>query len=342
LNCPECNSSLHQQNGALTCSCGESRLTFENGDSGTVRHNPTQNTDGLIESQSGEELISIVIPALNEEDGIREVIQEIPDEICGHQTEVIVVDDGSTDETPAIARDAGATVVEHETNQGYGAALQTGFSHANGDILGFLDADNTYPPEEFPRLMEELQETDTDIVAGTRLQGENKGMPFIRRVGNHLFGGLVRLLTRGDVTDPASGMRLMRREAFEELTPLSDDLDFTPEMTTKAMHVDSTYEEVPITYRKRVGDSKLGAITHGYRFFSVITRTVRDYAPMRIFGSLGILIFLLGIGVSGFVVADWLLRGIGHIYFLNFGTLAVFLGVQLFMFGALADMFTTN
>lgn len=282
--------------------------------------------------------ISIVIPALNEEDSIADVIDEIPGTLGKHDVEVLVVDDGSTDATAEKAQQAGARVIQHTSNRGYGAALKTGFEHASGDLVGFLDADYTYPPAEFTNLYETLLKKNADIVVGTRLGGTNEGMPFIRRTGNRFFAWLVRMLTQSSITDPASGMRLLRKDVLGDLYPLSDDLDFTPEMTTKATQLDLEYIEVPITYRERVGESKLGAFEHGYRFFTVITRTVRDYQPMRVFGSLGVVSFVIGVFLSLFVVGDWFLRQVEHQYTLTFAILAIFLGVQLFMFGALADM----
>lgn len=282
--------------------------------------------------------ISIIIPALNEAESVTPVIKDVPPTLDDQIVEVIVVDDGSTDNTAEQAEQAGARVIRHESNRGYGAALKTGFEHATGDIVGFLDADYTYPSAEFTTLYERFVEDDADIVVGTRLAGHNEGMPFIRRTGNRFFAWLVCLLTKSPVTDPASGMRLLRKELLSDLYPLSDDLDFTPEMTTKATQLDLEYIEVPITYRERVGESKLGAFEHGYRFFTVITRTVRDYQPMRVFGSLGVVSFVIGVLLSLFVVGDWFLRQVEHQYTLTFAILAIFLGVQLFMFGALADM----
>ena len=161
--------------------------------------------------------LSIVIPALNEADGIADIANRVMGiraalVAAGVPTlELIVVDDGSTDDTAAIAEGvAGVTVIRHGRNQGYGAAIKTGFRAAKGDMLAFLDADGTYPPEAFPELCRSLAAQGADIVVGSRMAGEESGMPLVRRLGNSFFARLVSLTSGQKISDSASGQRVLR------------------------------------------------------------------------------------------------------------------------------------
>ncbi|MGQ0792541.1 MAG: glycosyltransferase family 2 protein [Deltaproteobacteria bacterium] len=284
------------------------------------------------------QILTVVIPALNEAAGIARVVSAIPREVGKYRVEVLVVNDGSADDTAHRASEAGARVISHPVNRGYGAALKTGFANARGDLLAFLDADFTYPPDELPKMVRELETGDFDIVVGSRIAGGAEGMPAVRFFGNRVMAEIVSALTRSRITDPASGMRVFKKGAIESLYPLSDDLDFTPEMTTKAIQQKLKYGEVPINYRERVGTSKLSVFKHGYIFLATILRTVRDHNPLLIFGSAGIISLFIGILLCLFVVISFLAGGSEHQYSLIFGILAVFLGVQLILFGSLADM----
>lgn len=240
-------------------------------------------------------VLTVVIPAFNEEGGIAEIIERalsIRPRLGGvgvDDLEVIVVDDGSHDRTAEIASGyAGVRLVRHASNQGYGAALKTGFSQARGNLLGFLDADGTYPPERFPELCEVALRDAADLVIGSRMAGADSEMPLVRRIGNLLFANLVSLLGAHRVTDSSSGMRIIRREALPLLYPLPNGLNFTPVMSTRALHEGIRWQEVPIPYRERVGRSKLSVVRDGMRFLQTILWTVLNYNPVRVLGGVGL------------------------------------------------------
>lgn len=285
-----------------------------------------------------ENIISVVIPALNEEKSIGNVISEIPEEIDGRKTEIIVIDDGSSDNTVEIAKKTRAKVFSHKITRGYGAALSEGFKKSKGDIIGFLDADGTYHPKDLSKLYNKLKTENLDLVVGSRLLSKKSEMPPIRRIGNKFFAFMVSRLTKAKVSDPASGMRIFRKEILTEIHPLSDELNFTPEMTTKAVQIGLKYGEVPIEYRERSGESKLNIFKDGYRFFTIIVRTVRDYNPMAVFGTLGIVTIILGSALGFYVVADFFVRGVEHSYTIIISTLMIMSGIQFLLFGFLADM----
>jgi hypothetical protein len=249
--------------------------------------------------------LSIVIPALNERDGIGDIarrvlsVREALAAAGVGALELIVVDDGSTDGTAQAAEAVGGlTVIKHATNRGYGAAIKTGFREAGGDVLAFLDADGTYPPESFPDLCSALVEEGADIVVGSRMSGMSSEMPRTRRIGNRFFAKLVSLVGATQISDSASGQRVLRREALERVYPLPDGLNFTPVMTTRAIHEGLHMIEVPITYTERVGESKLSVVRDGQRFLSTILWTALEYNPARILGMAGLALVALG-GVFG-------------------------------------------
>ena len=185
-------------------------------------------------------------------------------------------------------------VLRHPINQGYGAAIKTGFRAARGELLAFLDADGTYPPEAFPALCRALAAEGADIVVGSRMAGEASGMPLVRRLGNGFFARLVSLTSGQRISDSASGQRVLRREVLARVYPLPDGLNFTPVMTTRAIHEGLRMVEVPIRYDERVGRSKLSVIHDGRRFLTTILWTAMGYNPGRVLALAGTALAGLG------------------------------------------------
>src|SRR5688500_16209623 len=289
-------------------------------------------------------VLSIVIPAYNEENGIAEIATRVLAVAPAlkksgvDRLELLVVDDGSKDRTAEVAATiAGVSLIRHPKNKGYGAALKTGFSKANGELIGFLDADGTYPPEYFPQLCE-VALNGADLVIGSRMAGEESKMPVTRRVGNFFFANLLSLLSQQKVTDSASGMRVFKREILRQIYPLPDGLNLTPVMSTRALHEGINIKEVPIPYSERVGRSKLSVIRDGRIFMQSMLWTVLSYNPVRILGLLG----LAGLGIASLVFL-WILyiRFIHGVTGLSpWGVAALFLalistitGVNLFALG---------
>jgi glycosyltransferase involved in cell wall biosynthesis len=288
-------------------------------------------------------LLSIVIPAYNEEKGIAEIACRVlsvgPDlKAAGiHQLELLIVDDGSKDRTAEVASQiAGVNLICHPRNKGYGAALKTGFSKAKGELIGFLDADGTYPPEYFPQLCR-VALNGADLVIGSRMAGAESKMPLTRRVGNFFFANLLTLLSRQKVSDSASGMRVFKREILEQIYPLPDGLNLTPVMSTRALHEGITIGEVPIPYSERVGRSKLSVIRDGRIFLQSMLWTVLSYNPVRILGLIG----SVGIGIAALVFLGFVIARLQGITTLGpWGVVALFLalissvaGINIFALG---------
>jgi glycosyltransferase involved in cell wall biosynthesis len=249
-------------------------------------------------------ILSVIIPAYNEEDGIASVIDRVLSieaalREANVDLELIIVDDGSKDQTAQIVQQyPRVRLIQHAVNGGYGAAIKTGFKAATGEYFAFLDADGTYPPEHLPNLYRALIDQQADLVIGSRMAGASTEMPFVRRVGNLIFARLVSLLGRQYVSDSASGLRLFKREILAQLYPLPDGLNFTPVMSTRALHEHLKIIEVAVPYKERIGRSKLNVVRDGVRFTNSIVWTVLSYNPVRVFGLLGMgligLAFLFG------------------------------------------------
>jgi glycosyltransferase involved in cell wall biosynthesis len=292
-------------------------------------------------------MLSVVIPAYNEETGIAQIMHRVLDTRANlalvdiKELELLIVDDGSHDHTCQIAQQIacntdGVRVISHPKNKGYGAALKTGFSMAKGDLIGFLDADGTYPPECFPQLCQAVL-NGTDLVIGSRMAGAESKMPLTRRIGNLFFANLLTLLGSQKVTDTASGMRVFKRDVLEKIYPLPDGLNLTPVMSARALHENVKMAEIPIPYSERVGRSKLSVFRDGKIFLQSIVWTVLSYNPVRILGAIGLAgILLAGMIGVGFVIAR--LSGIRQLGYWGVVTLFISLvsgvcGVSIFSLG---------
>jgi glycosyltransferase involved in cell wall biosynthesis len=285
-------------------------------------------------------VLSVVVPAYNEEQGIADIIGRILDtqpllaEAGVKGIELVVVDDGSIDRTSEIvAQYPKVRLVRHKTNKGYGAALKTGFRAATGDLLGFLDADGTYPPEYFAQLSREALD-GAEMVVGSRRSGASSEMPLMRRIGNQIWSNLVTVLSGQKVIDPASGMRVFYPAALERLYPLPDGLNFTPVMSMRAAHEGVRVVEVPIPYKERLGRSKLNVVRDGMRFLQTILWTALNYNPVRILGGLGMTLS----GISALIVMVLVgMRWSGITYLRPLGVASTFVAV-VFMIGGV-DLF---
>ncbi len=257
-------------------------------------------------------MLTIVIPALNEEQSIESICHRCLGQVpairvaTGHEIEIIVVSDGSTDRTASLAQAIqGVQTIIFPKNRGYGAAILEGFRQGKGELVGFLDADGTCDPAFFIPMIQAV-EGGASVALGNRL-GDQSEMPAIRRLGNRFFAGLIRLLSGAKVLDSASGMRVLRRDQLEILLPLPDGLHFTPAMSCRAA-LDPRLElaEVPMTYAEREGRSKLGVVRDGLRFLRVILETAVTYRPLLIFGFVGGLMLLVA-GVYAIVpIRTWI------------------------------------
>jgi glycosyltransferase involved in cell wall biosynthesis len=252
---------------------------------------------------------SLVVPALNEEEAIASTLRRalaararVLAETPVTAMTVVFVNDGSTDGTQTIVDQpefAEVVKVRFEKNRGYGAAIKAGWRAADAGLLGFMDADGTCDPEFCVPLIQRLLETDADIVLAARLGPDTK-MPLIRQLGNRLFAGLLGAVSGQDLTDSASGFRILRRDSLRLLTPLPDGLHFTPAMSSIGL-LDPRVriEEVPMPYEERTGKSKLSVLKDGLRFLFIILFTTAVYNPIRSFLVAALAVALGFAGLAG-------------------------------------------
>lgn len=232
--------------------------------------------------------VTIVIPAYNEQESIGDVVRQLRQVLAKLPHEILVVDDGSTDRTAEIARDASAIVLSHGTNRGYGAALKTGFRTAEHEIVGIVDADGTYPLERFCDLLDEAD--SWDMIVGARLDGKVH-IPLIRRPAKWLLSILANLMAGTRIPDLNSGMRVIRRSVvLAYLDILPDRFSFTTTITLASLCDGYRVKFVPIEYRRRVGRSKIKAID-AFSFLILILRTMIYFRPLRVFLPLSLLLF---------------------------------------------------
>ena len=247
-------------------------------------------------------ILSIVIPALNEEKAIGSIIKRTmaaADGIISRtpvtEVEVIVVSDGSSDKTADIAFEFVPKIklISYKINRGYGAAIKLGFLHSKGDLVAFLDADGTCDPEFFTDLVNILEKEKADIALGNRMTDKSK-MPIVRKIGNSIFALTINLIASTQISDSASGMRVLRKSSLEGIYPLPDGLHFTPAMSCRAA-LDQKLKmvELPMPYAERTGLSKLSAVRDGVMFIKIIFDIALTYRPFRIFGSLGLLLMIV-------------------------------------------------
>ena len=210
--------------------------------------------------------ITVVIPALNEEQAIGSVLQEIPISKLmnmGYETEVMVIDNGSKDKTGYIAKEYGATVIVQPV-RGYGNAYKAGFANASGDIIATGDADLTYPFEDLPQFIEKMEEENLDFITTNRLKYVNPEVMTPSHIfGNKLLTTMTKVLFGSPFVDSQSGMWIFRREIWDELDVRSSGMSFSQELKIEAYSRGFKCAEIPIKYRMRAGETKLNTFRDG-------------------------------------------------------------------------------
>ena len=203
-----------------------------------------------------------VIPCYNTEFHIAEVVTKC----LPHVDQVIVVDDGSTDDTAEVARKAGAKVISHERNMGYGGAIKTGFREAqrNGnDIIVTIDGDGQHNPNEIPLLLEPILGGEADLVIGSRFLSNNHNMPNYRNFGIRVITWLWNVFSKIKVSDSQSGFRTYNKALFKDLTLSENGMSISIEILEKARKKGVTITEVPVSCHYTHSTISLNAIKHG-------------------------------------------------------------------------------
>lgn len=270
--------------------------------------------------------ISIIVPAYNEEAKIGEVIKRIRQ--VNQEWQIVVVDDGSSDQTSELAEAAGAKVLKHPYNIGLGGSLKSAARIVDGDILIFVDADGQHPPEEIPKLLD-FMETH-DMVVGVRTLSQQASH---RAWGNRIFIWVAEKLSGHKIPDLTSGFRAVRREYFMEFIHLLPNRYSSSTTLTLAMLKAGLFVRfVPIsgTKNRETGKSGIALLRDGFRIIGLIVRTIMLFNPQKFF-----LPTAAGIFGIGLLIGIFQLLSLGGIR----GTTIIFIlaGILIFMFGLLAD-----
>ncbi|MBN1663402.1 MAG: glycosyltransferase family 2 protein [Deltaproteobacteria bacterium] len=243
--------------------------------------------------------ISVIIPAYHEEKVIGPIVENVRRviDLTGKSYEVIVVDDGSGDETAAAAKKAGADVISHPYNMGNGAAVKTGIRRARGAILVTLDGDGQHSPEDIPRLLEKMDRYDMAVGART---GDSES-DIHRNMANRIYNLFASYICNRKIQDLTSGFRAIKADiARRFVSLLPNTFSYPTTITLAAIRGGYSLTYVPVKANRRVGKSKIKLLRDGSRFFLIIVKIATLFSPMRVFLPVSAVMFLLGVGYGLF------------------------------------------
>jgi len=273
--------------------------------------------------------VSIVLPVYNEAENLRALLEELVETLIGikdHLFEIVVVDDGSTDDSAAVAESMDARVIRHATNLGNGAAVKRGIREANGDFVLLMDGDGQHPPALIPQMLEKL--ASYDMVVGSR---GGSGGSVHRNLANRVYNGLASYVTGKRIPDLTSGFRVVRADVLKGFVPLLPNTFSYPTTITLAMFkAGYSVCYLPFEVRERGGKSKINILQDGSRFFLIIVKVATFFAPLKVFLPASAFVGMTGIA---WYVYTYLTTG-------RFTNMAVLLLVQasvLFALGLISE-----
>ena len=288
--------------------------------------------------------VVVTIPAFNETKTIAKVVKNINEVMkkTNYTFRILVVDDGSSDDTAKVAKKAGAIVYSHPKNYGLAETFRTEISKSlelKPDVIVHIDADSQYQPKEIPKLLEEIKKGN-DIVLGSRFKGRIEEMPLIKRLGNIAFSKVLSQIVGLKISDAQTGFRAFTKKVAEEIE-ITSNHTYTQEQIIRAVKKKFRIKEIPIYFAKREGKSRLISSPFGYaaRAWINIIRIYRDYEPLKFFGVVGSIIFGLGFLIGLYLIYLHFTSGIiGHFALMMLDVIILSIGLQIIIFGFLADM----
>ena len=274
--------------------------------------------------------LSIVLPAKNEAQNIALLIEKI--QLLALDAEILVINDGSTDNTAQLAMDLGARVITHPYSLGNGAAVKTGARNAIGDIIIFMDADGQHNPEDIPALLAKLHE-GYDMVVGARHPSTHSSI--IRRFGNAVYNRMASFMTQHRIEDLTSGYRAVRADKFRKFLYLLPNGFSYPTTSTMAFFRSGFHVGyLPIHAGTRKGRSHINVLKDGYRFFIVILRVGALFSPMRFFMPISLMMFLTGISYYAYTY-------ITEARFTNMSLLFLLSALFVFLMGIISEQISS-
>lgn len=270
--------------------------------------------------------LSVVIPARDEATNIGAVVTGVR-RVLGAQTEILVVDDGSRDDTAGAATAAGARVIRHPYGMGNGAAVKSGLRHARGEWVVLMDGDGQHDPSDIPRLVQALDRHDMVVGARNRRGQASLG----RRLANAMYNGLAAYVTQQPIADLTSGFRAVRRAVVRPyLYLLPNSFSYPTTLTLAFMRSGRSVAYVPITVHRRGGHSKIRPLADGSRFVVIIMKIATLFAPLRVFLPVSV-----GCVVAGLI--NYVYTFVTMHRFTNMSALLIMTGVVVFLLGLIAE-----
>ncbi len=270
-------------------------------------------------------LVTVIMPAYNEEMNIGNTVRQVKDLYPDY--EVLVIDDGSTDNTMQVAMEAGANVWPHPYNMGNGAAIKSGLRIAKGEWVVMMDSDGQHNPEDIVRLVELKEEYD--MVVGARTTQSKTSLH--RDIANFAYNKFASYMTNFAIKDLTSGFRLVKKSVAQQfIYLLPNTFSYPTTLTMSYLRSGRSVQYIPIETEKRVGASKIKLLKDGVRFLLIISKIATLYSPMRVFFPLSLSIFLIGLGYYGYTFTFF------H-RFTNMSALLFSTSVIVFMIGLVSE-----
>lgn len=276
-------------------------------------------------SETSQVMVTVIIPAYNEEQSVGKTVTRL--KTLYPEFEILVVDDGSTDDTLKVAMEAGANVWPHPYNIGNGAAVKTGLRCAKGEWVVMMDADGQHNPEDIAKLLEHKDQFD--MVVGAR--GKSSETSFHRDLANTFYNYFASYVTKFKIKDLTSGFRLMRLSTVKQYIYLLPNTFSYPSTITMAyLRSGRSVKYVPVKTSARTGKSKIKLAQDGVRFLLIITKIATLFSPLRVFLPISSLLFLVGVGYYFYTF-------LSSNRFTNMSALLINSSLIVFMIGLVAE-----
>ena len=298
---------------------------------------------------SGPSRLVVIIPAFNEAGTMVSTIERLrgADALNGDvATTIIVIDDGSSDGTGQLAREAGADrVIRNPTNLGLGAAVRTGLRaarEADADVVVKIDADGQHEPADITRLIRPILDDEADLVYGDRFAGIEYRMPIVRRLGNRVFTWLMRRLTRWPLRDSQPGI-FAASALYLDGFRLPGDYNYTQQILLDAYHRGMRFTHVPVTFRERTSGRSFVSYRYPFKVGKQIFLLLVTLTPLKVFVPVGLAFMAVGLLILGMDVVEFLQTGRGSVIRRPFGVLGFgIFGLQTAFFGLLGHLVISN
>ena len=290
--------------------------------------------------------IVVTLPAYNEEKNIGKVIQDIVSVMKEHRYKynVLVVDDGSRDNTSEVAKKNKAVVYSHPKNYGLAETFKTEIKKSlelKADVIVHIDADGQYLAREIPRLIQPIIKKEADLVLGSRFLGKIEYMSITKKMGNKAFSRVISRIINFKVSDCQTGFRVFTRDVAEKIM-ITSTYTYTQEQVIRAVRNKFKVKEVPVYFGIRYGKSRLmkNSVDYALKAWINLFRIYRDYEPLKFFGFIGGALFFVGFLIGLWFIYLHFTTGItGHSGLMMLMFLLILISIQIISFGFLADMF---